>query len=443
MSAQNSLPTKMTSGTVRRRSSLDEDTQALETQGSTPQKRARLQLGDDDDDNPEPEPGLESGDEPDDYKLMQEYHNLENDFAKSRAEMLRTGNIDIAISSMHFVDSLFTKSFASNRQRAGADSALSARGSNNRLLAYDSRAIVNISELTDLSVKNLKLGAISALVNLTDIIGFCKRYMLKEYFTSNNIVEERVDTTQLQREDDRGRENSASDNENEGTNTGTDTDNLISDQNDRLKQHQIRRRYLSQFDRYDRFTQFNWFKMGMLYESLSKNPSSVDHFLGPLLIEKKVRAPMARRAARFAEVGRLSTADKVTVNDLTTNQDKTTPELVRRCYKKLLKKVGKDNSVSLFQCVVDPNSFAKTVENLFYISFLIKDGRLILEKDLDRGIPMLKIKETAKDADKNRQDIQRQKENEFKQNHIIFQIDIPTWRKIIEKFQITSSFMDD
>ena len=433
----------MTSGTVRRRSSLDEDSPALAAQGSASPKRPRLQMEDNNNDSPEPEPGLESDDEPDDYKLMQEYHNLENDFAKNRAEMLRTGNIDIAISNMHFVDSLFTKSFASNRQKEGADSALSTRGTNNRLLAYDSRAIVNISELTDLSVKNLKLGAISALVNLTDIIGFCKRYMLKEYFALNNIVEESGETAQLQREDDSGRENNASDNEDESTNTGADTSNLISGQNDRLKQHQIRRRYLSQFDRYNRFIQFNWFKMGMLYDSLSKNPSSVDHFLGPLLIEKKVRAPTTRREARLTETGRLSTADKVTVNDLTTDQDKTTPELVRRCYKKLLKKVGKDNSVSLFQCVIDPNSFAKTVENLFYISFLIKDGRLILEQDPDRGIPMLKIKETAKDVDKNRQDIQRQKENEFKQNHIIFQIDIPTWRKIIEKFQITSSFMDD
>ena len=67
----------------------------------------------------------------------------------------------------------------------------------------------------------------------------------------------------------------------------------------------------------------------------------------------------------------------------------------------------------------------KTVENLFYISFLIKDGRLILEQDPDRGIPMLKIKETAKDVDKNRQDIQRQRENEFKQNHIIFRLIYP------------------
>jgi hypothetical protein len=34
-----------------------------------------------------------------------------------------------------------------------------------------------------------------------------------------------------------------------------------------------------------------------------------------------------------------------------------------------------DEGVTLFEFVVDPKSFAQSVENLFYVSFLVKEGK--------------------------------------------------------------------
>ena len=147
---------------------------------------------------------------------------------------------------------------------------------------------------------------------------------------------------------------------------------------------------LQQFDRYDQFGQFNWFKMGMLFQSISKSPLTVDHLLGPFAAEKKVRAPSQRVRTQDA-VGQAKTADRVTGDSLSSTQEATTPELVKRCFKILTDKIGY-KQINLFKFIIDPQSFAKSVENLFYTSFLIKEGKIVLEEDAD-GYPAIRRKD--------------------------------------------------
>jgi len=49
---------------------------------------------------------------------------------------------------------------------------------------------------------------------------------------------------------------------------------------------------------------------------------------------------------------------------------------------------NEDASVSLFDFVVNPHSFGQTVENLFCVSFLIREGNAKVDKDSD-GLPVL------------------------------------------------------
>ena len=44
--------------------------------------------------------------------------------------------------------------------------------------------------------------------------------------------------------------------------------------------------------------------------------------------------------------------------------------------------------VNLFRFVINPNDFAQSVENLFYLSFLIRDGECALEMEED-GEPVI------------------------------------------------------
>ena len=195
-----------------------------------------------------------------------------------------------------------------------------------------------------------------------------------------------------------------------------------------------------QFNQYESFNQFNWFKLGTLFTGISKYPYTTDNLIGPFAIEKKIRAKVKRRAADV--VGELTKPENPSAKDLDDKDEQTTPEQVKRCFKILSKKLGPDQTISLFTFVIDPNSFAKSVENLFYTSFLIKAGRVEMLQDEKTGYPVIQIKNKNKSKDKEERSIQRHKNSHAEEHHIIFQMDIPTWTKLIKKFNITSSYMD-
>ncbi|RCN26583.1 Nse4 protein, partial [Ancylostoma caninum] len=57
--------------------------------------------------------------------------------------------------------------------------------------------------------------------------------------------------------------------------------------------------------------------------------------------------------------------------------------------RKSLKRAWKEApSVDFYSFVIDPEDFAKTVENMFYVSFLVKDGRVRLSVG-ETGLPVL------------------------------------------------------
>jgi len=74
--------------------------------------------------------------------------------------------------------------------------------------------------------------------------------------------------------------------------------------------------------------------------------------------------------------------------------------------------------INYFQFVIDPDSFASTVQNVFHVSYLVKEGKLsILLKD---GIPYLNpMKVNERDGDN--QDCKQ----------IVMNINMALWQKMI------------
>lgn len=73
--------------------------------------------------------------------------------------------------------------------------------------------------------------------------------------------------------------------------------------------------------------------------------------------------------------------------DIQRSENETT-KLVKKIYEKL-EGIGGEEGVSLFKFAINPESFSDSVENLFYISFLVRDGKVSIEDNQD-GIPMLR-----------------------------------------------------
>ncbi|KAK5960804.1 Smc5-Smc6 complex subunit NSE4 PWA37_002242 [Arxiozyma heterogenica] len=394
------------------------------------------------------------------FEVLQKYREMDKDFSKLKAMTMRgDGDISTVLNSLSTLNQLFNNVQIVNNHANTTDSTHTHNNNNNNnnnnnIFAYDSRAIVNISELTQLNVKNLQLGEIKSMLNLNDLILFIKRYLLKEYLNQNNIIISDTSLSDIEDDPKIGQSNRGSNEDTENVEEGKgeeeEEDQYTDPISRNLQKHVRRQQYLEQFDKFNKFNQFNWFKMGSIFKNYNQSITVTDHLLGPFSLERKKRSLNNNRRSLNNEQDQLlnpasrQTAENVTKDDLINNQDLTTPEQVIKCYKLLLSKVGYNSKISLFKFILNPNSFAKSVENLFYTSFLIKDGRLILEpgdNDSDQGFPVLRIKPDLKDLTEEEREIERQKRSDAQQNHIIFQLDMETWQKLIKKFDITESFI--
>uniref|UniRef100_A0A8C8SI76 Non-structural maintenance of chromosomes element 4 n=1 Tax=Pelusios castaneus TaxID=367368 RepID=A0A8C8SI76_9SAUR len=84
--------------------------------------------------------------------------------------------------------------------------------------------------------------------------------------------------------------------------------------------------------------------------------------------------------------------------------------------------------ISLFDFVIDPNSFARTVENIFHVSFIIRDGFARIKLDQDR----LPIIEPSHEEEGRQNDQSAQVRNQA-----IISLSHQDWKDIVETFEIT------
>lgn len=133
--------------------------------------------------------------------------------------------------------------------------------------------------------------------------------------------------------------------------------------------------------------------------------------LGPLSVQKKVRTQTQRRARQNRDTGKEVRPEAITKDDLGQTESNTLTVvcskirhlLERHCSRaeaaaeeagelsdELMAtyRVGETGGPHLFDFVVNPHSFSQTVENLFYVSFLIKEGNVGIQMDSD-GLPTL------------------------------------------------------
>ncbi|KAL6948798.1 hypothetical protein ACO0QE_001271 [Hanseniaspora vineae] len=354
------------------------------------------------------------------YRILQGYRTMDSEMVEQRLEIDRGAGINLAMEKLKNADELFSQAGALMKD---------PEKSNNTILAYDSRALLNISELAQSSVRNLKLDEAKQNINSIDVINGMKKWMLEEYLEETGLDHNLIDTDE---------EGGNSDSDNNGAEVDGDEPLTQADIDKRLMTKRLKERSkLAKYEPFKQFEQFNWLKLGTLYRNISRKPNVADHLLGPLQVEKKARAASKPRV-RDDPIGKEVTAKNMSNEDMNAKGAATTEEFVRACFKILKKKKGYE-SINLFEFIIDPDSFSKTVENLFYTSFLIRDGKLIMEEDED-GYPQIRIMPPAP-KDPEARALELQKRNEKPLSHLIFQLDIPTYERLKQEFNITESFI--
>ena len=155
----------------------------------------------------------------------------------------------------------------------------------------------------------------------------------------------------------------------------------------------------------------------------NSRPCVPSFLLGPLSVEKKHRTQIQRRARQSKDTaGREARPEALSREDLSQSDENGLTAICTRIrthlnahVEKAERKIGQagfatvddlktdrgkavlkncriadTGGVSLFDYVVNPRSFGQTVENLFYVSFLIKEGAFGVENDSE-GLPTISM----------------------------------------------------
>ncbi|KAJ3152357.1 nuclear protein [Geranomyces michiganensis] len=170
----------------------------------------------------------------------------------------------------------------------------------------------------------------------------------------------------------------------------------------------------------------DWNALGKLATRCLSRVPTIDFMLGPLAIEPKQRTQTRRVEKLVKNKQDLQKPQQLKEGDIEKQQNETT-ELVMEI-SRCLHRVGR---IPFFKFIINPESFSQTVENLFYLSFLIRDGRVSIDEEDEHDDLMLEpaMPPNASDYD----------DNQVKRFQAVVDIDQQTWRDLIDAYEITET----
>ncbi|KAL2260810.1 hypothetical protein VTK26DRAFT_5070 [Humicola hyalothermophila] len=293
--------------------------------------------------------------------------------------------------------------------------------------AIDARGLVIAADLSARRVQRLTSGNVGDGIDVDEFVSKCITYMLQGRGIDDDDADELSSTQRRRRQPiHRGA-------------LGSDDEDEVGDNGDMM----------------------NWAHLGRFAcIPAIRRPALPGFLLGPLSIEKKVRK-IAKRSAPF-RVNNLREVrpQELRAEDLKQSDKNDLPSICKKIYVQLeqaqqeaqdaveeaLDKLGDDipeeqeralmdrhalrstGGIDLLRFVVNPRSFGQTVENMFYVSFLIREGSVKLDFD-KHGLPAIEPVRKDSTADSSR--------SKAAQRHqAIMSIDMATWRDIIDAFDI-------
>ncbi|KAJ7703931.1 Nse4 C-terminal-domain-containing protein [Mycena rosella] len=169
----------------------------------------------------------------------------------------------------------------------------------------------------------------------------------------------------------------------------------------------------------------DWAKIGRRAMAKSRRVPAMGFMLGPLSIEQKQRAANKPREKLEKNKKDQTRPQELREEDIQRSENETTKNvaIVAAVLEQL-----EDTKINIFRLVVNPESFAQSVENIFYLSFLIRDAKAALEIDTETGEPLVFASEPPSDEERVNYSLMKRQ--------MIFEFDMATWKRAIEVFDI-------
>ncbi|WIA14152.1 hypothetical protein OEZ85_002694 [Tetradesmus obliquus] len=139
---------------------------------------------------------------------------------------------------------------------------------------------------------------------------------------------------------------------------------------------------------------FDWAALGAEASLIHKAAPGINCMLGPLSAEAKARKPIVRQAKRTAAEA-LVRPDELA--DIHEEEKQETDRNMENMWRQL-KRLAPGTRVRLTHLVCNHSSFAQTVENIFTLSFLVRDQFVRLLADTEAGLLVQPVSEAEKHA---------------------------------------------
>ncbi|EPS34840.1 hypothetical protein PDE_09804 [Penicillium oxalicum 114-2] len=335
-------------------------------------------------------------------EVRKTYRNLVTELNDSRSEYLQPGNNGI-LKTLETANGLFAKV----KQTSDA--------------TIDSRLLVSAADLTHKKTAQLALGDASAGIDVDEFVSKCISYMRRGPGASNGSTQRRQRPPQTQEDPNDSDEGDAGD-------------------------------------------AMNWDWLGRMACSHNNSRPAVSGFLlGPLSIQRRTRQ-LTQRAGRERfdatqvvqpqELGQedLGQQDdsnltlmcerinellnrtieeaEDTVNRILNAEEDVTEERVQEVMHEY--HTSSTGGICLFHFCINPQSFGQSIENLFYVSFLVRDGHAGLIMS-GFGTPALQHTAPYPPHEAQAKGIQK--------HQAIFSLDFETWAEIVREFGIQKSII--
>ncbi|RIB07493.1 Nse4 C-terminal-domain-containing protein [Gigaspora rosea] len=177
-----------------------------------------------------------------------------------------------------------------------------------------------------------------------------------------------------------------------------------------------------QVDDDDEEPDLDWNAIGELASHHTLRVPTMEFILGPLSVEQKERVRGIRQTVAKNK-NDMVMPKQLEEKDIERQENETTKN-VRNIYNILMEK----QPINFFEFIVNPESFGQTIENLFYLSFLVRDAKVNI--DDESGQPILTCCEPPTGDEYAEGLIKKQ---------LVMGIDMNTWKELIEVYNIRVS----
>lgn len=175
-----------------------------------------------------------------------------------------------------------------------------------------------------------------------------------------------------------------------------------------------------------------WILLGTQVKTMFKRSPCLTYLYGALDTtppppkERKERDVRATQATRVKDL----VATKDTIMQEAEASDNQTEQLVQHVFKCLASvwKQGGKVPVNFFRFVIDPESFGATIENLFHVSFLVKEGKVNISVDEGLGLPVIVPVSSRRGAEGGAA--------EERKNQVVMNMCMDDWQKLKESLQV-------